>query len=43
MAAGRPAFVDALGRRWPLDRYAEMVARTTTQQAMTQGDDQPPA
>ena len=37
LAAGRPAFVDALGRQWPLDRYAEMVARTTTREAMTQG------
>ncbi len=34
---GRPDFVDKLGRRWPLDRYAEMVARTTTREAMTQG------
>jgi len=30
LAAGRPDFVDKLGRHWPLDRYAEMVARTTT-------------
>jgi len=37
IAAGRPTFVDALGRQWPLDRYAEMVARTTTREAMTQG------
>ncbi len=37
IAAGKPNFVDALGRRWPLDRYAEMVARTTTREAMTQG------
>jgi len=29
--------VDALGREWPLDRYAEMVARTTTREAMIQG------
>ncbi len=36
-AAGKPAFVDARGREWPLDRYAEMVARTTTREAMTQG------
>jgi hypothetical protein len=28
-------FVDRLGRRWPLDRYATMVARTTTREAMT--------
>ena len=34
---GRPDFVDKLGRHWPLDRYAEMVARTTTREAMTQG------
>jgi len=37
IASGRPTFVDALGRQWPLDRYAEMVARTTTREAMTQG------
>jgi len=37
LAAGRPVFVDRLGRQWPLDRYAEMVARTTTREAMTQG------
>jgi len=37
IAAGRPTFVDVLGRQWPLDRYAEMVARTTTREAMTQG------
>ena len=36
-AAGRPVFTDRLGREWPLDRYAEMVARTTTREAMTQG------
>jgi hypothetical protein len=34
---GRPDFVDKLGRQWDLDRYAEMVARTTTREAMTQG------
>jgi len=34
---GRPDFIDKLGRHWPLDRYAEMVARTTTREAMTQG------
>jgi hypothetical protein len=34
---GRPDFVDKLGRHWSLDRYAEMVARTTTREAMTQG------
>ena len=37
IAAGRPDFIDKLGRHWPLDRYAEMVARTTTREAMTQG------
>jgi hypothetical protein len=37
LEAGRPTFVDKLGRQWPLDRYAEMVARTTTREAMTQG------
>ena len=37
MAAGRPDFIDKLGRHWRLDRYAEMVARTTTREAMTQG------
>ncbi len=34
---GRPDFIDKLGRHWSLDRYAEMVARTTTREAMTQG------
>jgi hypothetical protein len=34
---GRPYFTDALGRQWDLDRYGEMVARTTTREAMTQG------
>lgn len=28
-------FVDRAGRRWPLDVYAEMVARTTTREATT--------
>ena len=37
IAAGRPDFIDKLGRHWPLDRYAEMVARTTTREATTQG------
>ena len=37
IAAGRPDFIDKLGRHWPLDRYAEMVARTTTREAMTEG------
>ena len=36
-AAGSPDFIDKLGRHWPLDRYSEMVARTTTREAMTQG------
>lgn len=30
-------FVDRAGRRWPLDVYAQMVARTTTREAMTAG------
>lgn len=30
-------FVDARGRRWPLDVYTEMVARTTTREAVTAG------
>ena len=34
---GRPAFLDRRGRAWDLDRYSEMVARTTTREAMTQG------
>jgi len=34
---GRPDSVDALGRQWDLDRYAEMTARTTTRDAMTEG------
>jgi hypothetical protein len=29
------AFVDAAGRRWSLDSYASMVARTTTREATT--------
>jgi hypothetical protein len=28
-------YVDRSGRRWPLDRYTEMVARTTTREATT--------
>lgn len=32
---GQTAFVDRLGRRWRLDTYAEMVARTTTREAAT--------
>ena len=34
---GRANFVDKAGRRWSLDRYGEMVARTTTREAMVQG------
>jgi len=34
---GRPVFLDRRGRSWDLDRYSEMVARTTTREAMTQG------
>jgi len=34
---GRPVFLDRRGRVWDLDRYSEMVARTTTREAMTQG------
>ncbi|WP_278308216.1 phage minor capsid protein [Carboxydocella sp. ULO1] len=30
---GQTAFVDKLGRKWRLDSYAEMVARTTTREA----------
>ena len=37
IAAGRPDFIDKLGRHWPLDQYAETVARTTTREAMIQG------
>jgi hypothetical protein len=37
LAEGRPFFVDRRGRQWQLDRYAEMVARTTTREAMSQG------
>jgi len=37
LAEGRPFFTDRLQRRWDLDRYSEMVARTTTREAMTQG------
>ncbi len=34
---GRPVFLDRKGRAWDLDHYSEMVARTTTREAMTQG------
>lgn len=30
---GQTAFVDRLGRKWRLDTYAELVARTTTREA----------
>jgi len=32
-----PFFEDAAGRKWRLDNYSEMVARTTTRETMTQG------
>jgi len=34
---GRPFFLDRAGRKWDLDRYSEMVARTTTREAATTG------
>lgn len=34
---GRPDFIDRRGRHWALDHYAEMVARTTTREAMSAG------
>ena len=34
---GVPHFTDAAGRRWKLDNYATMVARTTTREATTMG------
>jgi hypothetical protein len=34
---GRPVFLDRKGRAWDIDLYSEMVARTTTREAMTQG------
>ncbi len=37
MREAAPVFLDARGRPWELDRYAEMVARTTTREAMTKG------
>ncbi len=37
VAEGKPVFKDALGREWELDRYSEMVARTTTREAASQG------
>ncbi len=32
-----PGFIDAAGRKWTLDRYASMVVRTTTREAVVQG------
>jgi len=37
VSKGRLLFTDRLGRDWDLDRYTEMVARTTTRQANVQG------
>jgi hypothetical protein len=37
LAEGKFKFTDRLGRDWDLDRYAEMVARTSTREAATQG------
>jgi len=37
LAEGRLQFLDKRGRAWDLDNYTEMVARTTTREAMTQG------
>jgi hypothetical protein len=34
---GQTGFVDRAGRRWSLDRYAEMAVRTTTREAVVQG------
>jgi hypothetical protein len=34
---GTARFIDRSGRRWQIDRYAEMVIRTTTREAHTQG------
>ncbi len=34
---GNPVFLDRKGRAWDLDRYSEMVARTTTRETMTEG------
>lgn len=36
-AQGKTAFIDRGGRRWSLENYAEMAARTTTREAVTQG------
>lgn len=37
IAEGKPFFTDRLGRTWDLDRYSEMVARTTAREAATRG------
>lgn len=37
---GATGFVDRAGRQWQLDTYAEMVARTTTREAMSAGTQQ---
>ena len=34
---GAVGFVDKAGKRWSMDTYAEMVVRTTTRQAVVQG------
>jgi len=34
---GGPGFVDTAGRKWTLDRYAEMAVRTVTREAVVQG------
>ena len=34
---GKTAFVDKAGKRWTLENYAEMSARTITREAVTQG------
>lgn len=35
---GITSFVDVTGREWPMDRYAQMVARTVAQEAQTHGE-----
>jgi hypothetical protein len=37
LAEGKHYFTDRRGRKWDLDRYTEMVARTTTREATVQG------
>ena len=34
---GITGFVDAAGKRWNMETYAEMIARTTPRQAMIEG------